>query len=153
MKSIIIALATLLIFFPAYAQPDILPVAKIQKLLDRAEGETYVNIIGSTYKVTKQEITATTYTIYQTLLKKGSKFIDEYTNIQWEKGFVAYSMVPHPEEKNGKLTRCAFKFNVHLTLKGTHSTQTQEYLEFFVLTKDYDEFESLIKKVREKVPR
>ena len=149
MKSIIIAAATMFFFCSANAQSGSVPIAKIQKLLDKAEGQKYVDVSGREEKITKQEITENTYTLYYTDLGKyGSKWVVESTNIQWEKGFNHYSMGGYG---NNKITICKFDFEnelnwyMHVQDETGTPKSARKSLEFFILTKDYAEFEALIK--------
>ena len=64
MKSINIATATMLFFFSVNAQTRSFPVEKIQNLLNKAEGKKYVETLGNDMKITKQVITADSYTFY-----------------------------------------------------------------------------------------
>lgn len=149
MKSIIIATAVMLCFFSVKAQSGPIPVAKIQKLLDKAVGQKYVNLMGNKEQITRQEITETTYTLfYIGLGKYGSKWEIESTNIQWDKGFNYFTM---SGRGNDKLTQLIFEFknemnwNMHVEGKTGDDRPPTNRLEFYILTKDYDEFNSLIK--------
>ena len=151
MKSIIITTAIILFFNSVSAQSSSIPVEKIQKLLVNTEGQNYVNVMGNKEKITKQTITLNSYTFYYTGLgKNGSNWRNESKNIQWDKGFTYFSMVA---SGNDKLTKITFKFENELDwsmyLEGKDeaaSKNTRNSLEFYILTADFDEFKTLIKK-------
>ena len=149
MKSIIITAVTMFFICFANAQTGSVPIAKIQKLLDKVEGQKYVNLMGREEKITKQEITENTYTFnYTGLGKYGSKWVQESTNIEWDKGFTHYSSTGYG---NDKITICSFKFKnelnwyMHVKDETGSPKSTRKSLEFFILTKDYPEFKALIK--------
>lgn len=147
MKAISIA-AILLFICSVNAQSGSIPVAKIQKLLDKAVGQKYVNTLGNDDKITKQVLTENTYTLYYTGLGKyGSKWVVEYSNIQWDKGFEQFSSEGYG---NSKLRRYVFQFekkiDLHMHVEGeTSDKSTTTSLEFYILAKDEAEMDSFIK--------
>lgn len=150
MRSIIITTAAVLYYFTVNAQTGTLPVEKIQKLLNKTEGLKYVNTMGNDEKITRQEITETTYSFYYTGLGKyGSKWVQEFTNIPWGKGFKQFTMEGHG---NARLTVCVFRFEsdldfyMHVQGETGNGKSKGKSLEFYILTRDRAEFEALIKK-------
>lgn len=147
MKTIGIA-ATLLFICSVNAQNGSIPVVKIQKLLDKAVGQKYVNTMGNDEKITKQVLTENTYTLYFTGLGKyGSKWVWEYSDIKWDKGFRQYST---EGRGNSKLRQYVFKFekdmNWYMHVEGeTSDKNTTTSLEFYILAKDEAEMDSFIK--------
>lgn len=148
-SSFLIVAISLLFCIPANAQTGSVPVEKIQKLLNKAVGQKYMNLMGNDEKITKQVITENTYTLYYTGLGKyGSKWVLDYTSIQWGKGFNHFSA---QENGNSKLTRFVFEFkdkhgfHMHVEGENDNDKSTRNSLEFYVLTKDADEMSSLIK--------
>lgn len=141
-------IATSLLLFALSVTAQV-PVEKIQKLLDKASGQKYVNLMGNDEKITKQVITANSYTIsYTGLGKYGSKWVQENTNIPWSDGFNHYSS---EDNSNSKLTLFVFKFKTDMDFymhvegkEGSPKSKTGS-LEFYVLTKDAAEMEALIK--------
>jgi len=146
-SSIFIATSLLLLSVSINAQT--VPVEKIQKLLDKAAGQKYLSIVGSEQKLTKQVFTVNSYVMsYTGLGKYGSKWVLEYTGINWYSGFNHFSTT---ENSNSKLTRFVFdlkdkhSFYMHVEGEGDNKKSTRNSLEFYVLTKDAEEMEALLK--------
>jgi hypothetical protein len=145
--SVFIAASLLLISVSVNAQ---IPVEKIQKLMDKAAGQKFMSLMGNDQKLTKQVITADTYTIsYTESGKHGSKWVEQTSNIKWGSGFKHFSTT---ENSNDKLTRFVFHyenkdmpFDMHVEGKPNNGLSTTYALEFYVLTKDADEMSALIK--------
>jgi hypothetical protein len=145
MKSLIIATATMLFFYSVNAQSGSIPVAKIQKLLEKAAGQKYFDFEKNDVKIMKQEVTGATYTLYYN--KDGKKYVEERTNIPWSGGFELSQIYAYG---NDKLTQCVFDFKKELKsfshIQGESGFKITSFkLKLFVLTKDYAEFEALIK--------
>ena len=130
------------------AQSGSIPVAKIQKLLNKAVGQKYVNVGGNDEKITKQVLAETTYTLYFTQLTKyGSKWVRDYSNIQWDKGFTHFFGLGYG---NDKLMRYEFTFEKKIDeefhVEGeTSDKRTTSFLTFYILAKDATKMNSLIK--------
>ena len=148
MKKLIIICLLLATILTINAQSGSIPVAKIQKLLNKAVGQKYVNVGGNQEKITKQVLTENTYTLYYTGLGKyGSKWVEEYSNIQWDKGFTHFFGRGYG---NDKLRLYVFQFEKevgrHMHVEGeTSDKSTTTSLEFYILAKDGAEMDSLIK--------
>lgn len=146
MKSLIIVAITIMYCNSVNAQIVSIPVAKIQILLDKAIGQKYVNLLGNDEKITKQVLSESTYSLFVT--SKKDKWVTEYSNIQWGDGFTHY-ITDAPG--NDKLKICEFKFKRKTINFNKHgegeSGNDRDFnsFEFYILAKDSDEMQRLIK--------